>query len=338
MITYSASALLARLGRLTVAVLVLGACSGSPPPDNKVKFNMAWLPQGSQIGVIAAIDKGFYRDAGLEVEAVRGFGGIRTANEVDQGMFEFGYGDPVSVALNRANGGGARLIGVINERWPAGLCFLRERHALARPADLKGLKIGGGQNSAVQMLLPVWLERNGVNRTAVQILQLNPSVIVTSLIEGKIDAAECWRANSWPVFEREARRAGLTLDWLEYGRFNLDIYGSGLITSDRLIRARPELVRHFVQATYRGYRYAMEHPDEARSIMLKRYPVLDPAVTEEQIHELVELMRGPGPLGGIDPQKMARTFAFIASGYPLAGKVSADDLYTREFVAGVTQQ
>lgn len=335
MLAYRTSA---GMARLMVGVLILAACSGPPSPANQVKFNMSWLPQGSQIGVILAIDKGFYRDAGLEVAAVRGFGGIRTTNEVDQGMFEFGYGDPVSIALNRANGGGARMIGVINERWPAGLCFLRERHALARPADLKGLKIGGGQNSAVQMLLPVWLERNGVDRAAVQILQLNPSVIVTSLIEGKIDAAECWRANSWPVFEKEARRAGLTLDWLEYDRFNLDIYGSGLITSDRLIRTKPELVRHFVQATYRGYRYAMEHPDEARNIMLEHYPVLDPAVTEEQIHELVDLMRGPGLLGDIDPQKMRRTFAFIASGYPLTGKVSAGDLYTREFVAGVPQQ
>ncbi|MBS0417865.1 MAG: ABC transporter substrate-binding protein [Proteobacteria bacterium] len=324
---------------LLVAAALLSGCSGAAPAANKVRFNMAWLPQGSQVGVIVAIDKGFYRDAGLEVEAVRGFGGIRTANEVDQGMFEFGYGDPVSIALNRANGGTARLIGAINERWPGGLCFLREQHVLTRPADLVGLKVGGGQTSAVQVLLPVWLERNGVDPSSVQILQLNPTVIVASLVQGKIDAAECWRANSRPLFEEQARRAGKTLDWLEYEQFNLDIYGSGLMTSDRLIRKNPDLVKHFIAATYRGYRYALQHQQEALAIMLKRYPLLDAGVTAEQIRELAQLMPASDTSAGeLDPSKMTRTFEFIASGYPLQGKVSADDLYTRTFVAAAAHR
>ena len=82
---------------------------------------MAWLPQGSQAGIIVAIDLGYYEDVGLDVEVVRGFGGIRTVNEIDQGMFEFGYGGPLAVLLNRAHGGRTRMIGSINSRWPAGL-------------------------------------------------------------------------------------------------------------------------------------------------------------------------------------------------------------------------
>ena len=50
-----------------------------------VQFNMAWLPQGSMAGIFVAIDKGYFADAGLNVEPVRGFGGMRTANELDPG-------------------------------------------------------------------------------------------------------------------------------------------------------------------------------------------------------------------------------------------------------------
>lgn len=314
-----------------IAALASSACSDSSAPANAVKYNMSWLPQGSQIGVITAIDKGFYKAAGIEVEPVRGFGGIRTVNEIDQGMFEFGYGDPVAVALNRANGGGARMIGIINQRWPAGLCFIPERHHLSQPADLKGLKVGGGQNSPVQALLPVWLGRNGVDPKTVQILQLNPSVIVASLIEGKIDAAECWRGNSYPQFQMEARRAGLGLDWLEYAKFNLDIYGSGLVTSDRLIHENPGLVRKFAAATLKGYRYAIDHPAEARQMLLAHFPMLNPDITDAQIHDLAGLMQAPGDSGSIDPGKMERTYAFIAAGYPLKGKVAAGDLYAPGF-------
>ena len=179
---------------LALTLALTGGCAqqASPPGHalTKVTFNMSWLPQGSMAGVIVAIDKGFYAAHQLDVEAVRGFGGIRTTNEVDQGMFDFAYGDPLSVILNRAHGGSARLVGIINQRWPAGLCFLKEYKHIAAPADLKGLTVGGGQNSAVQTLLPLWLKRNNVDPAGVKILQLNPSVIVASLIEGKIDAAE----------------------------------------------------------------------------------------------------------------------------------------------------
>jgi NitT/TauT family transport system substrate-binding protein len=326
-----------RAGLLLAAVTMMLACGACAPPAprseaTKNTFNMSWLPQGSMVGVIVAIDKGFYAAHGLDVSAVRGFGGTRTTNEVDQGMFDFGYGDPLSVVLNRANGGQARLVGVINQRWPAGLCYLRGRHSIKTPADLVGLSIGGGQNSAVQTLLPLWMRRNGVDPATVKILQLNPSVIVTSLVEGKIDAAECWRGNSRPLFAKQAQEAGQSLAWLEYGDFNLDIYGSGLITTDRMIAERPAVVQGFVSATYQGYAYAAQHQDEARDIMIKTYPLLDRAVTAQQINEITELLAGSGAPGSATQDKMARTLEFIASAQHLESKLSAESIYTNQFV------
>jgi NitT/TauT family transport system substrate-binding protein len=329
---------------LLVSSLLIGGCAreaadvaaqaapGAPTPNTKITFNMSWLPQGSMAGVIVAIDQGFYAEKHLDVEAVRGFGGIRTTNEVDQGMFDFGYGDPVAVVLNRAKGGNARLVAVINDSWPAGLCYLSNKRQLKRPSDLKGLTIGGGQNSAVQAMLPPWLERNGVKASEVKILQLNPSVIVASLIEGTIDAAECWRGNSRPLFAKEAAAAGHTLDWIEYRPFNLDIHGSGIIATDKTISERPEVVRSFVEATFRGYLYARDNPTEARAIMLKRYPQLDPAVTGVQIEEIMQLVFATPTPGRVDPAKMERTVEFIAAAYPLETRPNATDVYTNQFL------
>jgi len=318
-------------GVLTACAAVLAACGSPEPTTTKVIYNMSWLPQGSQSGVIAAIEQGFYREQGLEVDAVRGFGGIRTTNEVDQGMFQFGYGDPISVALNRSQGGKSRMIGVINEYWPAGLCFVVDRHAIKTPADLKGLRVGGGQNSPVQALLPVWLQSNEVDPASVTLLQLNPSVIVTSLIEGQIDAAECWAGNSRPLFEQAAKQAGLQLGWIEYRSFGLDMYGSGLVASDTLIAKDPDLVKKFVAATYRGYAFVLANPDQARDLMVKKFPTLDRDVTGAQIAELATLMRGPGTLGALSEERMASTMQVINRGYQLEGKVAVQDLYTQQF-------
>jgi len=80
--------------RKCIASTLLASCCVAPAlAMDKVKFNLAWLPQGSTGGILVAIAKGFYAEAGLDVSAVRGYGGQRTVNEIDQGLFEFGYGD-----------------------------------------------------------------------------------------------------------------------------------------------------------------------------------------------------------------------------------------------------
>lgn len=298
----------------------------------QVTFNMSWLPQGSMAGVIVAIDKGYYRELGIEVATTRGFGGIRTVNELDQGMFEFGYGDPLAIILNRSNGGRTRMIGAINQRWPAGLCYIAERHQVATPADLAGMVVGGGQNSPVQAIVPAWLAANGLPGDTVTMMQLDPSVISASLIEGKIDAGECWLGNSLAVYQKRAREAGLTIGAIEYSDFNLDIYGNGLVTTDRMITEEPGLVQDFVTATYRGYDYARGHQDEATAIMLQYFPVLDREVTAQQVAEISELISGPEPLGWLDEARVSNTLAFLAGAYDVDKQLTAADIYTARFL------
>ncbi|HLG90422.1 MAG TPA: ABC transporter substrate-binding protein [Alphaproteobacteria bacterium] len=293
----------------------------------KIQFNMSWLPQGSMAGVIVAADKGFYREVGLDVALIRGFGGIRTANELDQGLFEFAYVDPLAAILNRANGGHVRLIAPINARLPAGLCFVRERHRIAAPADLAGLVVGGGQNSPVQALLPIWLKRNKVDPAQVKIMRLDPSVVVPSLIEGKIDAAECWKGNSVPLFEQQAREANLTIGMISYADFGFEIHGSGIGASDRTIASDPDLARRFIQATMRGYAYTATNIDEALALTLKRYPVLEPEVTRAQIVETAQLLGKE-----FDPDKMERAIDLVRESGNLAGNVQASDIFTSQFL------
>ena len=82
--------------------------SGTASAQEKITYNMAWLPQGSSIGPIVAAQRGWFKEAGIDVDIVRGYGGGRTANELDQGQFEIGYVDPISLVLNRNNGGKIR--------------------------------------------------------------------------------------------------------------------------------------------------------------------------------------------------------------------------------------
>ena len=297
-----------------------------------VRFNMAWLPQGSMAGIFVAIDKGYFADAGLNVEPVRGFGGIRTANELDQGMFEFAYVDPLSVALNRAKGGAVRMVGGINMRLPAGACFVKERHKISKPADLAGLRFGAGQSSAIQALLPAWLEGNGVDPARVEQIQLDPAIVVSSLVEGRIDAAECWLGNSLALFDKAAKAKGVTIGRIAYADYGLDVYGSGFATRDALIEKDPEVVRAFLAAAYRGYADMARDPKAALVTIRKHYPLLDEAVTERQIRETAELMAAEGGSLQLNPEKIERTVTTLQASGQLKGFDQSASLFTNDFV------
>src|SRR3546814_1853193 len=58
---------------------VLGCATASAAPLEKVTYNMAWLPQGSSIGIIVSQANGTFKKEGLDINIIRGYGGNRTA-------------------------------------------------------------------------------------------------------------------------------------------------------------------------------------------------------------------------------------------------------------------
>lgn len=323
------------LAGVLATVCALGHASHGAAQE-KVTFNLSWLPQGSTVGPIIAESKGFYKAAGLQVESVRGFGGLRTTNEIDQGKFEFGYGNPLGVILNRANGGQTRMIGAVNDQWPGGLCYARNRNKIANLNDLKGLTVGGGPFSPVNVMLPAWLQMNGLPRDHVKIIQMEPAVMDASFLEGKTDLAECWPGSNSELLAKRAREAKIDMGIVEYSAHKLDIYGSGIVTSDKLIQAKPAMVGRFMKATNQGYEYAFKNPEEAADIMVKQFPVLDRAIIVEQIKATEKLMTSAETpkhgLGWMTEPRMKNTLDFVVNAYALKQPIGVNDIYTTQFV------
>lgn len=304
--------------------------------QEKVTYNMAWLPQGSSIGVIVAQDRGYFREVGLDTNIVRGYGGNRTANELDQGQYEFAYVDPISLILNRSNGGHIKMVGAINTRWPAGVCYVAQRNRPKSIDDLKGLTLGGGAGSPVHNVVPAWLEMNGKPRDFIKLVRLDPAVIDTSFMEGKTDLAECWQASNRPVLAKLARAAGVQVGWLNYADYGLNAYGSGFATSDAMIQKKPDTVRKFLQASYRGFQEAFANPEAAADTLIKMFPASDRAIALAQIKETADIMTDPQAkaqgLGYLREDRMTSTLNFVDKAYDVKGKVKLSDIYTNAFL------
>jgi NitT/TauT family transport system substrate-binding protein len=304
--------------------------------QEKVTYNMAWLPQGSSIGVIVAQDRGYFREVGLDTNIVRGYGGNRTANELDQGQYEFAYVDPISLILNRSNGGHIKMVGAINTRWPAGVCYVAQRNRPKSIDDLKGLTLGGGAGSPVHNVVPAWLEMNGKPRDFIKLVRLDPAVIDTSFMEGKTDLAECWQASNRPVLAKLAKAAGVQVGWLNYADYGLNAYGSGFATSDAMIQKKPDTVRKFLQASYRGFQEAFANPEAAADTLVKMFPASDRAIALAQIKETADIMTDPQAkaqgLGYLREDRMTSTLNFVDKAYDVKGKVKLSDIYTNAFL------
>ena len=322
-----------RAARTGVGAAVARAAPAAQAAD-AVRFNLAWLPQGSTSGVLVAIAKGYYAEAGLDVTATRGYGGQRTVNEVDQGLFEFGYGDPISVMLNRAQGGKTVMVGAINTRWPAALCFVdKPGRKIKTVADLKGLVIGGGAASPLHNVVPAWLAANGLPADHVKLLRLDPAVINTAFLDGGIDLAECWEGANKPVLERLAQKNDMRIGALRYRDFALNLVGNGIVTSEELAASQPDLVRRFLQATYRGYEFQAKNPAEAVELVARREKLLDKAVLRQQIEETTALMDFGGRKAGAMPdERMAATADFVRKAFAATAPVKTQDIYTNRFI------
>jgi NitT/TauT family transport system substrate-binding protein len=321
---------------LSLCTLSIGLASVATAQE-KVTYNMAWLPQGSSIGVIVAAERGWFKEAGMDVSIVRGYGGGRTANELDQGQFEIGYVDPISLVLNRNNGGKIRLVGAINTQWPGGICYVVKQGQKKSLDDMRGLQLGGGSASPVHNVVPAWLEMNGKPRDFIRLVRLDPAVVDISLIEGKTDLAECWLASNWPLLRKQAKVAGVAIDWVRYSDLGLNAYGSGFAAREEYIAKKPEVVRNFLRASYRGFDFARSSPDQAADIAVKMFPTLDRAVVAEQIREINDLIADPGVaskgLGYLREDRMRSTLSFLDKAFDLNGKIKLEEIYTNDMLA-----
>ena len=322
-----------------IGIAVCACAPGLPytaSAQEKVTYNMAWLPQGSSVGTIVAAQQGWLKEAGIDASIVRGYGGGRTANELDQGQFEIGYVDPISLVLNRNNGGKIRLVGAINTQWPGGICYVVRQGQKKSLDEMRGLQLGGGSASPVHNVVPAWLEMNGKPRDFIRLVRLDPAVVDISLIEDKIDLAECWLASNWPLLRKQAKAAGITLDWIRYSDHGLNAYGSGFAAREEYIARKPEVVRNFLRASYRGFDFARSSPDQAADIAVQMFPTLDRAVVLEQIREINDLITdrdaaGKG-LGYLHEDRMASTLSFVDKAFDLQGKIKLPDIFSNDLL------
>ncbi|CAB1368849.1 diguanylate cyclase [Denitratisoma oestradiolicum] len=244
-----------RLLLFALATLLVGPASAL----EQVTLQLKWKHQFQFAGYYAALEQGYYRQAGLDVV-------LREADSnnsdpvaaVLDGRADYGIGAS-DLVLERARGKPLVALAVIIQHSPL---VLLTRADLDTAQDLKDKRV---------MLLPsetelfAYLAREGLARS--QIKEVPHSFQWVDLIEGRVDALSGYSSDE--TFDLKASR--FHFNQFSPRSLGIDFYGDTLFTSEAKLQARPLQVAAFRQASLDGWKYALEHPDEIIDLIQKRY-------------------------------------------------------------------
>ena len=277
-----------------------------------------------------ALDKGYYRDAGLEVKIVRGQGSVDAIRQVGAGNAMFGFADAGSMILARANDQiPVKLVAVVYVKPPHAI-FCREDSGLRKPKDLEGNAIADNAGGATPALFPAFAKAAGVDAQAVRWVVAGTESLPGLLATNKVPCVSQFTMGEALLQSRLG--PGTKLVRFAFSD-TLSYYGNGIVATAATITSKPDIVRRFVEATVRGMKDAFADPANAGAIMKKIVPQVDATVAKKETEAVAELAQIPGkPLGEIDPARIEATIDMVKGAFKLATPVTAADVYAPGFV------
>lgn len=248
---------------LRTSLLVLMICLPQPTlAQDQVSLQLKWRHQFQFAGYYAAIAQGYYADAGLEVTLLEASSGSDPIDEVISGRAEFGIAG--SDLVTRSEGTDALVaLAPIFQESALRLAVLADG-PIETPARLSGQKIMLEPGS-MELMAFLQSEHVDLSRLDYQ-LHTDP---VDALASGLVVAASVYISDEAYL----AREQGLDLRLFAPVAAGIHFYGDTLYTTRNFLERKPELTERFVQASIKGWYYALAHPDEIIELLISEYGV-----------------------------------------------------------------
>lgn len=301
-------------------------------PLKQVSMTLDWLYEGTNVGFMIAQEKGFYRDAGLDVAIASGKGSATTAQLVASKASQFGFADGFVVGNGISKGMSLRTVGSIFRRNPC-VVIVFDDSPIKSPKDLEGKKVGISAGSAIIQQWPAFCKGAGVDATKVEINNVSPAGLAPALINGQVDALGVYVASFVPPLEIRGKKP-LRIFW--FADYGVTVVSNGIIAHNDLIESDPALISAFVPASIKGFLYGRQHPDEVLDVVKKYQPTVDPAITSRGLEVSWETWVTPNtrgkPLGWGSEADWTSTIQVLHQYGGVTTPLNASELYTNKYV------
>ncbi len=313
--------------------------AGARPP-RRLRMILNTFVSGPQAWFFLADERGYLREAGIELEFTPGDTAANAVPKVASGDFDVGYGDINALIELAARGSRANAVGVF-------ATFTSSPYTIAVPAagpiraprELEGRKLASHPNDAAMKMLPEFARATGIDpaRIAIEISSEHHRDMLPRLLAGQWDGM----FGFVNTLRSAAIEAGIdpaaSLRFFEYREHVPDLYGMTLLATRRLVETEPDVVAGFVHAVNRGLADTIADVDAAVEAVARRDPGIDRAANRARLAGTLALemagMEGARlGIGDVDDARLGRAIDLIATakGYPR--RPAPGEIFDRRFL------
>jgi NitT/TauT family transport system substrate-binding protein len=255
----------ARINGAVLALCLTVAVAGTVRAEDDVRLRLNWMYYGSHAGFALGKDKGFYEEAGIDLDIRSGNGSSSAHRLVANGDSDFAYGSCAAMVTLAAQGAPLISVGVIDASGTEAV-IVRPDAGVKSLEDLKGKKILTTANAGVNTFFPIVLANAGLGEADVNLTNVPDGALVSSYLQGAGDAVAILGGLDDKPAEIKAN-GGEEPVTFPYSDFGVNQVGYCLSAHTDTVANNPDLVKRFVGATMKAYAETEKDPDMAIASM-----------------------------------------------------------------------
>lgn len=257
-------------------LLTLTACTSTPdepgPELDKVTIMLDWSPNTNHTGLFVAQEKGYFAEQGLEVSITNPSSQGTLEQLVATGKVDFGVSHQEQVTTARVNKLPIVSLAAIIQHNTAGFASLKSKN-IHSATDFENKKYGGWGLPSEIAILKALMKKEGGDFEKIEMINIGEADQL-EILNRDIDFTLIYYG--WTGIQAELRGQELNMIWLKDIGPELDFYTPVIITNEKMIAEKPELITRLMKAISNGYSFAIQNPDQAAEILIKHAPEADP--------------------------------------------------------------
>jgi NitT/TauT family transport system substrate-binding protein len=326
---------------LAASVLAIAACGGS---DNsattssstaaggaqklaKVKLQLQWFTQAQFGGYFAALQQGYYKDAGLDVQILEGGTDIVPQTQLAQGQADYAIAWVPKALQSREQGAGITDVGQVFQRSGTLQVSFKDKN-ITTAASLKGKKVGNwGFGNEFELF--AGMTKAGLN-PGKDVTLAQQQFDMQALLKGDIDAAQAMIYNEYAqVLEAKNPKTGTLYTPDEFNKIDWNTEGTAMLqdaiwaSTDKLQndKAYQDQTVKFLQASFKGWIYCRDNPEKCRDVIVAKGSKLGASHQLWQMNEINKLVwPSPNGIGIVDKTAWDQTVKVASEAKNADGK------------------
>ncbi|WP_316607017.1 ABC transporter substrate-binding protein [uncultured Ruminococcus sp.] len=307
------------------------AATADTAAKTKITFVLDWTPNTNHTGLYVAQEKGFFDEAGLDIEIVQppedgaemlvGSGGAQ---------FGVSFQDSMLPAVAGDNAMPIEAVAAVVQHNTSGIISLKGK-GMDTPKGMEGKKYATWDLPIEKATLKQVVEADGGDFSKVELIPSTVTDEVSALQSEAVDAI--WVFYGWAGVATEV--AGLETDYFAFKDIDpvFDYYTPVIIGNTDWMKANPDATKAFLSALKKGYEYAIESPEDAAEILLKNAPELDrELVIASQKYLSKEYKADVERWGYMDPQRWNAFYNWINENKLFTAEIPENTGFTNEYL------